>query len=87
MPVGHLKKRNKQYKHLKKQEIHHVFIKTDYIKLVFNMIAYGDFKDLNRKTAADKILPYKTFNIAKNKKNYDGSERGLVLKKLLVKQS
>ena len=33
-------------------------------------MAYGDFKDLTRKTASDKILHDKTFNIAKNPK-YD----------------
>ena len=34
-------------------------------------MAYGDFKDLNRRTAADKVLRDKAFNIAKNPK-YDG---------------
>ena len=34
-------------------------------------IAYGDFKDLNRRAAADKVLSDKAFNIAKNPK-YDG---------------
>ena len=38
--------------------------------------AYGDFKDLARRTASDKILRYKAFNIAKNPK-YDGYQRGL----------
>ena len=38
-------------------------------------MAYGDFKDLNRGTASDKILRDKTFNIAKNLK-YDGYQRG-----------
>ena len=38
--------------------------------------AYGDFKDLTRRTASDKILRDKTFNIAKNPK-YDGYQRGL----------
>ena len=36
-------------------------------------MAYGDFKDLPRRTAADKILRYKAFNNAKNLK-YDGSQ-------------
>ena len=41
------------------------------IKPVFNMIlAYGDFKDLARRTASDKVLRYKAFNIAENPK-YD----------------
>ena len=29
-------------------------------------MAYGDFKDLSRRTASDKILLDKAFNIAKN---------------------
>ena len=37
-------------------------------------MAYGDFKDLNRRTAADKVLRDKAFNIAKDKK-YDGYQR------------
>ena len=39
-------------------------------------MAYGDFKDLKRRTASDKILKDKAFNIAKNPK-YDGYQRGL----------
>ena len=39
-------------------------------------VAYGDFKDLKRRTASDKILRDKAFNIAKNPK-YDGYQRGL----------
>ena len=39
-------------------------------------MAYGDFKDLKRRTACDKILRDKAFNIAKNPK-YDGYQRGL----------
>ena len=31
-------------------------------------MAYGDFKDLNRRTIADKVLRDKAFNIAKNPK-------------------
>ena len=37
---------------------------------------YGHFKDLTRRTASDKILRDKAFNIAKNPK-YDGCQRGL----------
>ena len=40
-------------------------------------MAYEDFKDLTRRTASDKILRDKTFDIAKNSKN-DGYQRGLV---------
>ena len=34
-------------------------------------MAYGDFKDLNRGTAADKVLRDKAFNIAKNRNMMD----------------
>ena len=40
-------------------------------------IAYGDFKDLTRKAASDKIFRDKAFNIAKKPKN-DGYQRGIV---------
>ena len=39
-------------------------------------MAYGDFKDLKRRTASDKFFKDKAFNIAKNPK-YDGYQRGL----------
>ena len=39
-------------------------------------MAYGDFKDLTRRTAADKVLRNKAFNIAKDPK-YHGYQRGL----------
>ena len=39
-------------------------------------MAYGYFKDLARRTASDKFLRDKAFNIAKNPK-YDGYQRGL----------
>ena len=39
-------------------------------------MAYGDFKDLKKRTAADKVLKDKSFNIAKNPK-YDGYQRRL----------
>ena len=39
-------------------------------------VAYGDFKDLNRRTTADKVLCDKAFNIAKYLK-YDGYQHGL----------
>ena len=37
-------------------------------------MAYGDFKYLKRRTASDKILRNKAFNIAKSPK-YDGYQR------------
>ena len=39
-------------------------------------MTYGDFKDLKRRTASDKVLRDKGFNVAKNPK-YDGYQRGL----------
>ena len=39
-------------------------------------MAYGEFKDLPKRTASDRVLRFKAFNIAKNPK-YDGYQRGL----------
>ena len=39
-------------------------------------MAYGDFKDLTRRTSSDKFLREKAFNITKNPK-YDGYQGGL----------
>ena len=36
----------------------------------------GDFKDLTKRTAADRVLRDKAFNISKDPK-YDGYQRGL----------
>ena len=44
-------------------------------------MAYGDFKDLPKRIASDKILRDKAFDIAKNPK-YDGYQRGLVVELL-----
>ena len=43
----------------------------------YNDMAYGDFKDLTIRTASDKILLDKAFDIAKNPK-YGGYQYGLV---------
>ena len=40
-------------------------------------MAYGDFKDLTRRTASDKKLRDKALNVDKNPK-YDAYQRGLV---------
>ena len=39
-------------------------------------MAYGDFKDLKRRTQSDKVLKEKAFETASNPK-YDGYQRGL----------
>ena len=49
--------------------------KNDLDKTCFQPdMAYGDFKDLARRTASDKFLRDKTFNIDKNPKN-DGYQK------------
>ena len=49
----------------------------DLVKAWFQYdMAYGGFKDLNRRTAADKVLRDKAFNIATDPK-CDGYQRGL----------
>ena len=49
-------------------------------------MAYGEFKNLTKRTASDKILCDKTFNVAKNRK-YDWYQRGLasMVYKFLIK--
>ena len=42
-------------------------------------MTYGDFKDLTRRTASDKILCHKAFNIAKSPK-YNRYKRGFAAK-------
>ena len=51
-------------------------------------MAYGDFKDLPKRTAADKVLRDKAFKIASDQK-YDGYQRGLasMVYKFLDKKS
>ena len=39
-------------------------------------MAYGDFKDLEKRTAADNVLRDKAFKIASDQK-YDGNQKGL----------
>ena len=38
-------------------------------------MAYGDFKDLNKRTVSDEMVPDRSFNIAKILK-HDGYQRG-----------
>ena len=49
-------------------------------------MAYGDFKDVAKRTAADKVLRNKAFKIAIDQK-YDGYQRGLasMVYKFLIK--
>ena len=49
-------------------------------------MAYGDFKDLNGRTAADKVLGDKAFNVTK-KPRYDGYQRASMLYKFFDKKT
>ena len=71
--MDQLLKTKKEYKNLKKQEIQNIFTKMN-VCFQHDM-AYGDFKDLARRTTSGKVLRDKAFNIAKNPK-YDGYQRG-----------
>ena len=46
------------------------------LKLLLTFYAHGDFKDLSRRAAADKVLRDKAFIIAKHPR-YNGYQRGL----------
>ena len=71
MLVDHLLKTKKEYKNLKKQEIQDINIKYKLAKACFQHdMAYGDFKDVARRTDSDKGLRDKAFNITKNPKYY-----------------
>ena len=41
-------------------------------------MAYRDYKDLKRRTAADKVLCEKAFKVAKNSK-HDGYQSGIAI--------
>ena len=90
MPEMHLKQPGFTYSALrpftKSKERIHNFKKTGNSRYIYKNeldkacfqhdIAYGDFKDLVRRTVADKVLRNKAFNIAKDTK-YDEHQRGL----------
>ena len=61
-------------------ELHKAFIQ--------HYMAYGDFKDLLRRTTFDKVLDDKAFNVAKNPK-YHGNQRRLssMFYKFFIKKS
>ena len=78
-------KNKERIKNFKETGDSRYIIKMNQIKLQIKH-DYGDFKDLNRRTTADKVLCDKAVNIAKNLK-YDGYRRRLVLMdyKFLIK--
>ena len=67
-----------EWKNSKKKKKHSRQIyQKELVKASFQRdIDYGDFKDLPRRAASDKVLHDKAFNIAKNQK-YDGCLHGL----------
>ena len=72
---GPLNKNRKRIQILKETGDTSYIYKNELVKACFQRdMAYGDFKDINRGTASDKILRDKAFNIAKNPK-YDGYQR------------
>ena len=75
--MEHLQKTEKRIQKFKETGDTSYIYKNELDKACFQHdMAYGGFKDLKRRTASDKILRDKAFNIAKNPK-YDGYERGL----------
>ena len=96
MPEMHLKQRGFTYStsrsFIKNEERNTNLKKLDKARFQHDM-AYGSFKVLNRRTAADKVLHDKAFNIAKYPK-YDRYQRRLasmaykffLMKKSLVEQ-
>ena len=74
---GPFTKNKEKIQKLKETEATSYIYKNELDKACFqHNMAYGDFKDLKRRTAFD-ILRDKAFNVAKNPK-YDGYQRGLV---------
>ena len=74
--MDHLPKTKKEFKNLNKEEIQDIY-RNELDKACFQYdMAYGDFKDLARRTASDKVLRDKAFNFAKNQK-YDGYQTDL----------
>ena len=60
-----------------KKEFKNLNLKNELNKACFQHdMAYGDFKDLAKRTVADKVLRDKAFKIESDQK-YDGYQRGL----------
>ena len=61
-PCGPFTKKKKELKNLKKQKIQNIFDELELDKAcVQHDMAYGDFKNLGRRTASDKCLRDKAF--------------------------
>ena len=79
---GPFTKSREKIKKLKETEDSRYIYQSELDKICFQHdMAYGDFKDLTKRTTSDKILRGKAFNIAKNPKSkYHGYQRGLASK-------
>ena len=74
---GHFTKNKERIQKFKETGDTNYIYKNELDKACFQHdMAYGDFKDLARRTDSDRVLRDKTFDIAKNPK-YDGYQRGL----------
>ena len=73
--MDHLLKIKKEFRNLQKHDTQNIFHVLDKPYFQHDM-AYKDFKDLAKRTASDKVLRDKAFNIDKNL-NYDGYQRRL----------
>ena len=77
MLVEHSLKHKEKIKKIKETADSRYIYQNELDKACFQHdIAYGDFKRLDRRSAADKVLYDKAFDIAKNPK-YDGYQSGL----------
>ena len=77
MLADHLLKTKERTQKLKERKDSKYIYQNELDKACFQHdMTYGDFKDLLRRTTADKILRDKAFNIAKNPR-YDGYQKGL----------
>ena len=74
-PCGPFTKNKERIQKFKETGDTNYIYKNELDKACFQRdMAYGDFKDLARRTASDKVLRDKAFNITKNPK-YDGYQR------------
>ena len=78
MLVDHLQKNKEKILKFEETGVQRCIYENKLNKACFqHHMAYRNFKDLTRRTAANKLLHDKAFNIAKNLKR-DGYQRGLV---------
>ena len=64
-PFTKSKEKSQKFKETDSKQIYQNELDKDFFQ---HNMAYGDFKDLSRRTAGDKVLRDKAFNIAKNVK-------------------